>query len=80
VVFTNAAGALTEGSFTTVFVERDGRLLTPPLAHGLLPGILRRDLIDQGQAVEALLTPNDLRQGFLLGNSLRGLMRARLID
>jgi hypothetical protein len=29
--------------------------------------------------VEATLTPADLADGFFVGNSLRGLMRARLI-
>ncbi|WP_017671536.1 aminodeoxychorismate synthase component I [Blastomonas sp. AAP53] len=78
VVFTDADGALTEGSFTHIFVERDGMLLTPPLAQGLLPGILRRELIEQGRATEHPLTPGDLADGFWLGNSLRGLMRAQL--
>ena len=79
VLFTDSDGALTEGSFTSLFVEREGRLLTPPLAHGLLPGVLRRELIEQGRAAEAVLRPEDLADGFWLGNSLRGLMRARLI-
>ncbi|URW76200.1 aminodeoxychorismate synthase component I [Sphingomonas donggukensis] len=78
VVFVDRDGFLTEGSFTTAFVERDGRLLTPPLGRGLLPGVLRRVLIDEGRAVEAELTPADLAGGFLIGNSLRGLMPARL--
>jgi len=78
VVFVDADGALTEGSFTHVFVERDGRLLTPPLAGGLLPGILRAELIEQERAIERRLTRDDLRDGFWLGNSLRGLMKARL--
>ena len=30
-VFTDPEGRLTEGSFTNIFVERDGKLLTPPL-------------------------------------------------
>ncbi len=80
VLFTDATGALTEGSFTSLFVERDGRLLTPALDLGLLPGVLRRELIEQGRAVEARLEPGDLAGGFWLGNSLRGLMRARLLD
>lgn len=76
VLFTDTEGRLTEGSFTCLFVERDGKLLTPPLARGLLPGVLRRALIEEGRAVEADLTPADLSGGFLIGNSLRGLMRA----
>jgi para-aminobenzoate synthetase/4-amino-4-deoxychorismate lyase len=71
-------GRVTEGSFTNLFVERDGVLLTPPASLGLLPGVLRRSLIASGQACEAELTLDDLDDGFLIGNSLRGLMRARL--
>ena len=78
VVFVDADGWLTEGSFTSLFVERDGMLLTPPLARGLLPGVLRARLIDEGRAREADLSPLDLVGGFWIGNSLRGLMRARL--
>ena len=78
VVFVDRDDRVTEGSFTNVFVERDGVLLTPPLARGLLPGILRRALIDDNRAREAELTPDDLADGFLIGNALRGLLPARL--
>lgn len=83
VLFTDSKGRLTEGSFTHIFVERDGLLLTPALTQelkpcGLLPGILRRELLEQGRAAEAVLTVADLASGFWLGNSLRGLMPARL--
>jgi para-aminobenzoate synthetase/4-amino-4-deoxychorismate lyase len=71
-------GLVTEGSFTNVFVERDGVLLTPPATLGLLPGVLRRQLLAQGRAQEGELTLGDLADGFLLGNALRGLMPARL--
>ncbi|WP_225205164.1 aminodeoxychorismate synthase component I [Novosphingobium huizhouense] len=71
-------GCVTEGSFTNVFVERDGRLLTPRAASGLLPGVLRRSLIEQGRAEEADLTLDDLSCGFLVGNAVRGLCPARL--
>jgi para-aminobenzoate synthetase/4-amino-4-deoxychorismate lyase len=77
-VFVDAEGLVTEGSFTNVFVERDGRLLTPPLTRGLLPGILRERLLADGRALEAELREDDLRDGFLIGNSLRGLMGAQL--
>jgi para-aminobenzoate synthetase / 4-amino-4-deoxychorismate lyase len=77
-VFVRPDGLLTEGSFTNIFVERDGVLLTPRASHGLLPGILRGELLDTGRAVEADLTVDDLGRGFLIGNALRGLVRARL--
>jgi para-aminobenzoate synthetase/4-amino-4-deoxychorismate lyase len=76
VVFTDGEGFLTEGSFTSLFVERDGVLLTPPLARGLLPGVLRAELIESGRAVERDLRVADLAGGFLLGNALRGLVSA----
>lgn len=72
-------GLVTEGCFSNVFVERGGILLTPPAALGLLPGVLRRSLIEAGRAAEAELTLDDLADGFLIGNALRGLMPARLL-
>jgi para-aminobenzoate synthetase / 4-amino-4-deoxychorismate lyase len=78
VIFITNDGYLTEGSFTALFVERDGRYLTPPLSRGLLPSVLRRELIAADQAQEANLVPADLVDGFWLGNSVRGLFRAQL--
>ena len=77
-IFVSPDGQLTEGSRTNIFVEREGKLLTPPLASGLMPGILRESLIDEGRAVEAPLTPDDLKDGFFVGNIVRGLIPARL--
>ena len=78
VVFADADGFLTEGSITAIFVERGGQLLTPPL-RGALPSVLRRELIDQGRAIEADLTAEDLTQNFLIGNSVRGLIPAKRV-
>lgn len=72
-------GLVTEGCFTNLFVERGGTLLTPPASLGLLPGVLRRSLIEEARAVEAELTLEDLADGFFIGNALRGLMPARLV-
>jgi para-aminobenzoate synthetase/4-amino-4-deoxychorismate lyase len=76
VVFVDADGLLTEGSFSHLFVKRRGRLLTPPLSRGMLPGILRERLIEEGRAAEAELRPADLADGFFIGNAIRGLIRA----
>ncbi|WP_367280010.1 chorismate-binding protein [Sphingomonas sp. LHG3406-1] len=80
VIFADPDGRLTEGSFTSVFVEKEGMLVTPPLARGLLPGVLRDTLIANGKAIEGDLREDDLREGFLVGNIVRGLMKARLAD
>ncbi len=79
VLFVDGAGKLTEGSFTNLFVDRGGTLVTPPLARGLLPGVLRARLLDEGRAGEGDVTPADLAAGFFVGNALRGLIPARLV-
>jgi para-aminobenzoate synthetase/4-amino-4-deoxychorismate lyase len=78
VLYLNENGELAEGSRTTIFLERDGKLLTPRLAAGVLPGTLRAALIDEGRAVEALLTIDEINASaeIYLGNSVRGLVRA----
>lgn len=78
-LFLRDDGLLTEGMFTSIFVERDGKLLTPRAELGLLPGVLRRSLIEDGRAIEADLTLDDLAGGFMVGNALRGLIPARLL-
>lgn len=79
VLLTDAHGFLTEGCYSSIFVERGERLVTPPFARGLLPGVLRQSLIDIGEAVEGDLTPADLDGGFFLGNAARGLVAATLV-
>ena len=80
VVFQNERGEICEGSRTNIFVRRGGQLVTPPLSSGLLEGVLRRELIAQGECTEAVLTTADLEGEVFLGNSLRGLNRAQLLQ
>ena len=75
----DADGFITEGSFSNIFVKGNGTLLTPPLSRGLLPGVLREELIANGSAVEANLRPEDLAGGFFIGNASRGLVAAVLV-
>jgi 4-amino-4-deoxychorismate lyase len=78
-IFLNERGEICEGGITTIFVMRGARLLTPPLSRGLLPGVLRRHLIERGEAFEGDVRLEDLQAGFQLGNSVRGLIPARLV-
>ncbi|MFQ5347033.1 MAG: aminodeoxychorismate synthase component I [Rhodothalassiaceae bacterium] len=81
IIFRNERGEIVEGTRTNIFVEREGILLTPPLESGPLPGVLRQQLLTAGAACEAVLTLDDLRAAprLYVGNSARGLMRARII-
>ena len=73
-VLLNRSGGIADGARNSIFVEHEGRLLTPPVRAGALPGVLRADLIAHGVALEAELSLEDLRaRPVLIGNSLRGL-------
>jgi para-aminobenzoate synthetase/4-amino-4-deoxychorismate lyase len=82
-LFFNANGELTEGGRCNVFVKRDGRWYTPPLASGLLPGVMRAVLLDDPAwaASERRLTRDDLRHAgqVLVCNALRGVLAATLV-
>ncbi len=82
VILLNERGEVCEGTITNVFAETsDGILLTPPLTSGLLPGVLRAELIRERKARGEVLKLDDLRHRKLfVGNSLRGLIRAELIE
>jgi 4-amino-4-deoxychorismate lyase len=77
----NERGEICEGTITNVFLDMGEKmLLTPALTCGLLPGVLRSELLDTGNAREAVLTLHDLwtAQKIFVGNSLRGLIEARI--
>ncbi|MBZ9859204.1 aminotransferase class IV family protein [Mesorhizobium sp. CA12] len=81
VLLANERGELCEGTITNLFADfGDGPLATPRLDCGLLPGILRGALLDEGRAVEAIYSFDDLKtaKAIFVGNSLRGLIPAQL--
>lgn len=82
VLFFNEKGALVEAARHNVFVENDdGLLLTPPLSAGALPGVLRRTLLESGQAIEKPLDMLDLKKGkkVLIGNAVRCLNKVNVV-
>ncbi len=46
----NTQGHLCEGTGTNIFIERNGEIVTPPLASGCLPGIARALALEWGAA------------------------------
>ena len=78
-ILLNERGEVCDGTITSVVVEREGGLLTPPLSAGLLPGVFREELLAEGRCREARLGLDDLAGPFYVGNSLRGLIPARLV-
>jgi para-aminobenzoate synthetase/4-amino-4-deoxychorismate lyase len=78
-VFVNERGELTEGAISNIFLDLGEGLVTPPVSCGLLDGTLRQELLCRGEASERTLYPRDLEnaEAFYLGNSVRGLVKAR---
>ncbi len=56
----NSQGRLAESSIANLFVVIDGEVLTPPVADGALPGVMRAQVIDRLSATVAALNPADL--------------------
>jgi len=76
----NELGHVTESAIANVVYQMGGRLFTPPLTDGLLPGVLRDELIDDGTVSERSLPVSDLEkvESWWLINSLRGWRRCEL--
>jgi para-aminobenzoate synthetase/4-amino-4-deoxychorismate lyase len=83
VLFLNLRGEVTEGAISNIFIEKDGRWLTPPLECGLLPGVYRRHLLESRPEIEeCIVTLDDLRtaDAIYLANAVRGLRRVKIVS
>lgn len=80
VIFQNERGEICEGTITNIFADFGTGLVTPPLACGLLPGVLRSSLLASGRVREGVIHAEDLpnAEAIFVGNSLRGLISAQL--
>ncbi|MEM8707890.1 MAG: aminotransferase class IV [Actinomycetota bacterium] len=58
-IFPNTVGQLCEGTGSNIFVELDGRLVTPPLSSGCLAGVTRQ-LVIETSAVEEIDLPMEV--------------------
>jgi len=81
-IFLNERDEVTEGSYNTTVIALNGELLTPALNCGLLPGVLRAELLEVGAIREAGLTLGDLQAAdtIWLVNSVRGWRECTLIQ
>lgn len=75
-IFLNSRGEICEGTVANIFFARDGQLYTPSVSCGLLPGILRRFLIESFPVTECVITAEDAVQmeECFVTNSLMGIM------
>ena len=76
----NERDEITEFTKGNVVVELDGQRVTPPVSCGLLPGVLRAEMLAKGEVTERIITRADLGRvtGLWFVNSVRGMLPARL--
>ena len=80
IIYHNAAGELLETSIGNLVLKINGKLYTPPIRLGILPGIYRQHLLETGQVEEKVLTVPDLDQAEAVYgcNAVRGLYELRI--
>lgn len=80
-LFLNTRGELCEGTITNVFVDFGDGLITPPLQSGALPGVMRADLLQKGEAREGVIRGGALKDthNIYVTNAVRGLIPAQLV-
>ena len=61
-IYHNKSGELLETSIGNLVLKIAGKLYTPPIRLGILPGIYRQHLLETGQVEEKVLTLSDLCQ------------------
>jgi para-aminobenzoate synthetase/4-amino-4-deoxychorismate lyase len=80
-LFLNEREEITEGAISNVFVEKDGRILTPPVDCGVLAGVYRRYMLQTRPEIEErFLMLDDLRRSdaVYICNAVRGLRKAQI--
>jgi 4-amino-4-deoxychorismate lyase len=83
VILLNDRGEVCEGTITSIFLDVGGTTCTTPtLSCGLLDGVLRRELLNNNVVEEGIVTVEALKsaRNILVGNSLRGMIRAKLVE
>ncbi|RYG48920.1 bifunctional aminodeoxychorismate synthase component I/aminotransferase [bacterium] len=81
VLFWNERGEATEFSIGNLVVRRGDRWITPPVESGLLPGVCRAELLDQGRIHEGVVSLEEVRNGAEVAriNALRGWQSVRIL-
>src|SRR5215510_9118407 len=74
-ILINERGEITETTIMNIAVFRDGRWITPQTSCGLLPGVMREELLARREMVEGVVDASQLRPGEVIRcfNVLRGI-------
>jgi len=87
VILLNAKGRVTECAGSSLFLVKRGRLITPPLSEGLLPGVTREVLLEVARRLkipcsERPVTLGDLQKAdeIFITSTLKGVLPVSNLD
>ena len=78
-IFLNTKNQISEGTVSNIFFVKNGKIFTPALFCGLLPGIIREYLCNTESVTETIIYKNEIEQyeECFITNSLMGIMPVR---
>ncbi|MGQ9805469.1 MAG: aminodeoxychorismate synthase component I [Chlorobiales bacterium] len=82
-IFLNERGEVAEGAISNVFIEKAGRLYTPPIASGILAGVYRAYVLETHRyASERVVQFDELREAerIWICNAVRGMREVKLVS
>lgn len=80
-IFINEKGYICEGCTSNIFMIKDKIIYTPDIRNGLLPGIIRKWIIDNFEVIEKNITKEELLNSdeLFFTNSLVGVIKCAKI-
>lgn len=81
-LFVNEDGHVTESAIANLFMIYEDKIITPSIADGLLPGIIRKKVMEKYQVYEEHINIEQLKscQGAFLTNSLLSAMPISYVE
>lgn len=81
-IFINEKGYICEGCTTNIFIIKDKIIYTPDIRNGLLPGIVRKWIIDNFKVIEKNITKEEVLNSdeLFFTNSLVGVIKCTKIE
>lgn len=81
-LFVDTSGQCLETTFANVLIYLDGTWCTPPMSAGLLPGVMRGKLLEEGRVLEREVTLQQLKTvpAIAVCNAVKGVVPVAALD
>jgi para-aminobenzoate synthetase/4-amino-4-deoxychorismate lyase len=82
IILWNTRNEITETRIGNIVIRKSGKLITPPVSCGLLPGVFRKHLLQKGEITEEVIHVQDISQAdeIYMINSVRKWVQCELIS